>query len=62
MGRRVVLAEPLQDEFVVQQAVQRPEEEDVEGQVADSLLLEVSTHGLRLPAGPEERGGKNTLL
>lgn len=53
VGGRVVLAEPLQDELVVQQAVQRPEEEDVEGQVANSLLLEVSTHGLHLTNGPE---------
>lgn len=43
MCGRVVLAEPLQDKFVVQQAVKRPEEEDVEGQVANPLLLEVST-------------------
>lgn len=55
MGGRVVLAEPLQDEFVVQQAVERPEEEDVEGQVANSLLLKVSTQSLHLPAGPEEQ-------
>lgn len=55
MGGRVVLAEPLQDEFVVQQAVEGPEEEDVEGQVANSLLLEVSTQSLHLPAGPEEQ-------
>lgn len=55
VGGWVVLAEPLQDELVVQQAVQRPEEEDVEGQVANSLLLEVSTCGLHLPNGPEER-------
>lgn len=52
---RVVLAEPLQDEFVVQEAVERPEEEDVEGQVANSLLLEVATQSLHLPAGPEGR-------
>lgn len=52
---RVVLAEPLQDEFVVQQAVERPEEEDVEGQVANSLLLEVATQSLHLPAGPEDQ-------
>lgn len=55
VGGRVVLAEPLQDEFVVQQAVEGPEEEDVEGQVANSLLLEVSTQSLHLPAGPEEQ-------
>lgn len=53
VGGGVVLAEPLQDEFVVQQAVERPEEEDVEGQVANSLLLKVSAQSLRLPAGPE---------
>lgn len=52
---RVVLAQPLQDEFVVQQAVERPEEEDVEGQVANSLLLEVATQSLHLPAGPEDQ-------
>lgn len=49
VGWRVVLAEPLQDEFVVQQAVERPQEEDVEGKVANSLLLEVSTQSLHLP-------------
>lgn len=55
VGGRVVLAEPLQDELVVQQAVERPEEEDVEGQVANSLLLKVSTQSLRLPTRPEEQ-------
>lgn len=54
MGGRVVLAEPLEDEFVVQQAVQGPQEEHIEGQVANSLLLKVSTQSLHLPAGPEE--------
>ena len=48
-----MFAESLQDELVVQQAVQRPEEEDVEGQVANSLLLKVSTRGLHLTNGPE---------
>lgn len=37
----------------MQQAVKGPEEEDVEGQVADSLLLKVSTQSLHFPAGPE---------
>lgn len=55
MGGRVVLAEPLQDKLVVEQPVEGPEEEDVEGQVADSLLLEVPAKSLHLPAGPEER-------
>lgn len=55
VGGREVLAEPLQDEFVVQQAVKRPEEEDVEGQVANSLLLKFSTQSLRLPTGPERQ-------
>lgn len=50
-----MLAEPLQDEFVVKQAVERSEEEDVEGQVANSLLLKVSTQSFHLPAGPEEQ-------
>lgn len=49
-----MLAQPLQDELIVQQAVQRPEEEHVERQVADSLLLKVPTESLHLPAGPEE--------
>lgn len=53
VGGWVVLAEPLQDEFIVQQAVEGPEEEHVEGQVANSLLLKVSTESLHLPAGPE---------
>lgn len=56
VGGWVVLAEPLQDEFIVQQAVEGPEEEHVEGQVANSLLLKVSTESLQLPAGPEETG------
>lgn len=54
VGGWVVLAEPLQDEFIVQQAVEGPEEEHIEGQVANSLLLKVSTKSLHLPAGPEE--------
>jgi len=58
VGGGVVLAEPLQDEFVVQQAVERAEEEDVERQVANPLLLKVSAHGLGLPTGPGERGGR----
>lgn len=52
MGGRVVLAESLEDEFVMQQAVERPQEEDVEGEIADPLLLKISTHSLRLPIGP----------
>lgn len=43
VGGWVVLAQPLQDEFVVQQAVEGPEEEHIEGQVANPLLLKVST-------------------
>lgn len=54
MGGGVVLAEPLEDEFVVQQAVEGPEEEHIEGQVANSLLLKVSTQSLHLPVGPGE--------
>lgn len=54
VGGWVVLAEPLQDEFIVQKAVEGPEEEHIEGQVANSLLLKVSTESLHLPAGPEE--------
>lgn len=49
-----MLAEPLQDEFVMQQAVKRSQEEDVEGQVANSLLLKLPTQSLHLPTGPEE--------
>lgn len=55
VGGWVVLAESLKDEFVVQQAVEGPEEEHIEGQVANLLLLKVSTQSLRLPAGPEDR-------
>lgn len=55
MGWGVVLAQPLQDELVVQQAVERPQQEDVEGQVANPLLLKVPAEGLHLPAGPVER-------
>lgn len=62
VGGRVVLAEPLQDEFVVQQAVEGPEEEDVEGQVADPLLLKVSTKSVQLPAGPEEHKLHNSSI
>lgn len=51
VGGRVVLAQPLQDQLVVQQAVERPQEEDVEGKVANPLLLKVSTQSLHLPAG-----------
>lgn len=54
MGGWVVLAQPLQDEFIVQQAMKRPEKEHVERQVANSLLLKVSTKSLHLPTGPEE--------
>lgn len=50
-----MLAEPLQDELVVQQAVERSQEEDVEGQVANPLLLKVPTQSLHLPDGPEDR-------
>lgn len=58
MCGREVLAEPLHDEFVVQQAVERPEEEDVEGQVTHLLLLEVSTQSLDLPVGPGVQRGR----
>lgn len=58
VGGRVVLAEPLEDEFVVQQAVERPEEEDVKGEVADPLLLKLPTHSLCLPTGPEVQRGE----
>lgn len=54
VGGWVVLAEPLQDEFIVQQAVEGPEKEHIEGQVAHSLLLKVSTESLHFPAGPEK--------
>lgn len=54
MGWGVVLAQPLQDELVVQQAVERPQQEDVEGQVANPLLLKVPAQGLHLPAGSVE--------
>lgn len=59
VGGRVVLAEPLQQQLVVQQAVQRPEQEDVERQVAEPLLLEVSAQSLHLPAGPADGNVKN---
>lgn len=60
VGGWVVLAEPLQYKFVVQQAVEGSEEEDVEGQIANLLLLEVPTQGLHLATGPEveTRGGR----
>ena len=49
-----MLAEPLQDELVVQQAMERAQQEDVEGQVANPLLLEVPTQSLHLATGPED--------
>lgn len=55
VGGWVMFAEPLQDEFVVQQAVERSQQEDVEGQVANPLLLKVSTQSLHLPTGPEDQ-------
>lgn len=50
VGWRVVFAQPLQDELVVQQAMERPQQEDVEGQVANPLLLKVPAEGLHFPA------------
>lgn len=61
MGGWIMLTEPLQDEFIVQQAVERPEEEDVEGQVANPLLLEVSTQSLHLSTGPEDNRDKQAF-
>lgn len=62
VGGRVVLAEPLQDEFVVQQAVERPEEEDVERQVANPLLLEVPAQSFNLPTRPEVKQKKGIFF
>lgn len=45
----VVLAEPLQDLLVVHEAVQRPQQEDVERQVAGLLQLKVPAEGLQVP-------------
>ena len=46
-----MFTEALQDEFVVQQAMQGAQQEDVEGQVADLLLLKVPTEPLQPPGG-----------
>lgn len=50
----VVLAQPLQDLLVVDEAVQRPQDEDVERNVADLLQLKVPAQGLQ-PAGRPAR-------
>lgn len=46
--RWIVFAEALQDLFIVHEAVQRPQEEDVERQVTDLLKLKVSAQTLQL--------------
>lgn len=46
--RWIVFAEALQDLFIVHEAVQRPQEEDVEWQVTDLLKLKVSAQTLQL--------------
>lgn len=51
---RVVFAQPLQDLLVVDEAVQRPQDEDVERDVADLLQLKVPAQGLQ-PAGRPAR-------
>lgn len=50
MGGRVVFAQALQDQLVVDEAVKGPQNKDVEGDVADLLQLELSAQTLQ-PAG-----------
>lgn len=54
MSGRVVFAQALQYLLVVDEAVQRAQNEDVEGDVADLLQLEVPAQTLQL-AGPLAR-------
>ena len=49
---RVVLAEALQDLLVVREAVQRAQQEHVEGDVAHLLQLKVPAHVLQPAGGP----------
>lgn len=50
MSRWVVFAQALQDLLVVDEAVQRPQNEDIQGDVADLLQLKVPEENLQ-PAG-----------
>lgn len=50
VSRWVVFAQTLQDLLVVHEAVQRPQDEDVQGDVADFLQLEIPAESLQ-PAG-----------
>lgn len=52
MSSWVVFAQALQDLLVVIEAVQRPQDEDVEGDVADLLQLKVSAETLQLAGRP----------
>lgn len=54
MRGRVVFAKPFQDLLVVAEAVQRPQDEDVERDVADLLQLKVPAQTLQ-PAGRAAR-------
>lgn len=48
-----MLAEPLQHLLVVHEAVQRAQQEGVEGQVADLLQLKVPAEVLQPPGAPD---------
>lgn len=48
----VVFAQTLQDLLVVSEAVQRPQDEDIEGDVADLLQLKVPAETLQLTGRP----------
>lgn len=50
MGCQVVFAQALQDLLVVKEAMKRPQDEDVERDVADLLQLELPAQTLQ-PAG-----------
>lgn len=47
MSRRVVFAQALQDLLVVDEAVQRTQDEDVQGDVADLLQLKIPAETLQ---------------
>lgn len=54
MSSWVVLAQALQDLLIVDEAVQRPQDEDIQGDVADFLQLKLPAETLQ-PAGRPAR-------
>lgn len=51
MCRWIMFTQPLQDLFVMHEAMQRSQEDDVERQIANLLELKVSTQNLQLAGG-----------